>query len=850
MTLAASDWAAIVGYLLITLILGLYFRGRSGKSTEDYFVSGRNVSWWLAGTSMVATTFAADTPLVVTGLVYANGVAGNWLWWSFLPSGMMTVFLFARLWRRSGLITDVQFAEMRYSGKPAAFLRGFRAVYLGLLMNCLILGWVTKAMVNIISTSMGISDFKALLICVFFLMPFTGIYVSLGGLWGVLWTDLFQFVLKMAIVISVAWYGVRAVGGMPQLLAKLAERRAALGSGASDITALLPDFSRGLTGEALWTLPVITFAVHLAVQWWAFWYPGAEPGGGGYIAQRIFSAKDERNGLLSVLWFNLAHYALRPWPWILTALVAVILYPNLAQPERGFMLVAIHQTPHALLGILLAGFMAAFMSTVATQLNWGSSYLIEDFYRRFLKKEGSELHFVNASRLATAFLVLAAAAVAWQLTSVSAGWKIVLELGAGTGGVYLLRWYWWRVNAWSEISAMLAAMITTLMLHSSALWNALIGRPQPFSGSDPVIFAKTTLCTTGITTLVWVAVTLFTAAEPNDTLVRFYTKVRPQITGWQPVAKLAGEVPVTHDLGRNLLSWILGCVLIYSALFSIGKLCFGFYLEGLLLAVLAIASALVISRLMPKPAEWPCSSRWVPRLDPRRVRFLHRSFSLRYACSPVRRNQERNRSHHNRDARHAACRGAAIRPACGPLRAAHSADGQRNLFFHHRGFVRFFSQLHGLYFPARAVWNRNGRRMGCWRVAGDGSCAGALARNPQWNPAEWLFDRISAGGDGRTVSLTRVGVASPVLDRRAARATRALHPDESAGIRGVEAAPRCEHRASFAYRGGRVEALRLSRCAHDLHDVPISRNAGSLSGLSERSAQDFQRNGSQYRDDL
>ena len=604
LTLAAADWAAIAGYLLITLFLGLYFRGRSGKSTEDYFVSGRNVSWWLAGTSMVATTFAADTPLAVTGLVYANGVAGNWLWWSFLPSGMMTVFLFARLWRRSGLITDVQFAEMRYAGKSAAFLRGFRAVYLGLLMNCLILGWVTKAMVNIISTSMGISDFRALMICVFFLMPFTGIYVSLGGLWGVLWTDLFQFVLKMAIVIGVAWYGVQAVGGMPQLLAKLAERRAAVGSGASDITALLPDFSRGLTGEALWTLPVITFVVHLAVQWWAFWYPGAEPGGGGYIAQRIFSAKDERNGLLSVLWFNLAHYALRPWPWILTALVAVVLYPNLAQPERGFMLVATRQTPHALLGILLAGFMAAFMSTVATQLNWGSSYLIEDFYRRFLKKEGSEAHFVNASRLATALLVVAAAAVAWELKSVSDGWKIVLELGAGTGGVYLLRWYWWRVNAWSEISAMFAAMVTTLALHSDALWNALIGHSQPFTGSAPVIFAKTTLCTTGVTTLVWIAVTLLTSAVPQDTLIRFYTKVRPQITGWRPVAKLAGDVPVTRDLGRNLLSWILGCVLIYSALFSIGKLCFGLYQEGLLLAILAVASALALSRLMPKPAEW------------------------------------------------------------------------------------------------------------------------------------------------------------------------------------------------------------------------------------------------------
>ncbi len=604
MTLAASDWAAVAGYLLITLFLGLYFRGRSGKSTEDYFVSGRNVSWWLAGTSMVATTFAADTPLAVTGLVYANGVAGNWLWWSFLPSGMMTVFLFARLWRRSGLITDVQFAEMRYSGKPAAFLRGFRAVYLGLLMNCLILGWVTKAMVNIISTSLGVSDAKALGICVFFLMPFTGIYVSLGGLWGVLWTDLFQFVLKMAIVIGVAWYGVHAAGGMQQMLTTLAAKRAAAGPGASDITALLPDFSRGLTTEAIWTLPVITFVVHLAVQWWAFWYPGAEPGGGGYIAQRIFSAKDERNGLLSVLWFNLAHYALRPWPWILTALAAVVLYPGLAQPERGYMLVATRQTPHAVLGILLAGFMAAFMSTVATQLNWGSSYLVEDFYRRFLKKNGSESHYVNASRLATVFLVMAAAFVAFQLGSISAGWKIVLELGAGTGGVYLLRWYWWRVNAWSEISSMVAALLTTLALHSEAFWMAMAGRPQPFSGSDPVIFAKTTLCTTAITTLVWVTVTLLTPTENTDTLVSFYRKVRPHITGWKPIAGLAGDEQGTRDLGKNLVSWLLGCVLIYSTLFCIGEWCFGRYQLGFLLAGLAVVSGAAISWLMPKPAGW------------------------------------------------------------------------------------------------------------------------------------------------------------------------------------------------------------------------------------------------------
>src|ERR1700736_6208151 len=351
MTLSLLDWAVILGYLVLMLLLGLFFRKRSSRSTEDYFVSGRQVTWWLAGTSMVATTFAADTPLVVTGLVYSQGIAGNWLWWSFLPSGMMTVFLFARLWRRSGLLTDVQFAEMRYAGKPAAFLRGFRAIYLGLLMNCLILGWVTKAMTSIVAVTLGVSDRNALALCVLFLIPFTGLYVALGGLWGVLWTDLFQFALKMTIVIAVAWYAVAAAGGMGALLARLAEMRAAAGPGAGDATAFIPDFSRPFSQEGLWVLPVLTFLVNIGVQWWAFWYPGAEPGGGGYIAQRIFSAKDERNGLLSVLWFNLAHYALRPWPWILTALVAVVLYPGLAQPERGYMLVATRQTPHALLGI-------------------------------------------------------------------------------------------------------------------------------------------------------------------------------------------------------------------------------------------------------------------------------------------------------------------------------------------------------------------------------------------------------------------------------------------------------------------------------------------------------------------
>jgi SSS family solute:Na+ symporter len=588
MNFTLLDWSAIVAYLGITLFLGLYFRSRSGKSVDDYFVSGRNVSWWLAGTSMVATTFAADTPLVVTGLVYTQGIAGNWLWWAFLLSGMMTVFLFARLWRRSGLLTDVQFAEMRYSGKPAAFLRGFRAVYLGLLMNCLILGWVTKAMTSIVAVTLGVSDNKALAICVLFLIPFTGLYVALGGLWGVLWTDLFQFALKMAIVIGVAWYAVAACGGMSALLHRLGEMRAAAGPSAGDPTSFFPDFSRPIDQEGLWLLPVMTFLVNIGLQWWAFWYPGAEPGGGGYIAQRIFSAKDERNGLLSVLWFNIAHYALRPWPWILTALAAVVLYPHLEHPEKGYMLIVSQHVPPALRGIVIAGFMAAFMSTIATQLNWGASYLVSDFYRRFINRDATDQHYVHISRLATVLLVVASAGISVLLADIRSGWQAVLEVGAGTGGVYLLRWYWWRINAWSEISAMATALVMTVCLR----WFA------PFSGSNPVVFAKSALTTTVVTTLVWLIVTYATKPEPEQVLLKFYRGVRPQITGWQAIARLAPEVPPSRDLGRNLLSWILGCAMVYLALFGLGHVLLGPMWEGLLLLVLsAICASFLYSNI-------------------------------------------------------------------------------------------------------------------------------------------------------------------------------------------------------------------------------------------------------------
>jgi len=589
------DWSAIIGYLTITLVMGLWFRRRSGRSVDDYFVSGRNVNWWLAGTSMVATTFAADTPLVVTGLVYSQGISGNWLWWAFLLSGMMTVFLFARLWRRSGLLTDVQFAEIRYSGKPAAFLRGFRAVYLGLLMNCVILGWVTKAMTSIVATTLAgtpmltsISQFMAhfgavwsgndgaaLAICVFFLIPFTGLYVALGGLWGVLWTDLFQFVLKMSIVIAVAYFAVVACGGMSAMLASLRQIQANAGANAANPLGFFPDFSRGMTAEPLWMVPVASFLVFIGLQWWAFWYPGAEPGGGGYIAQRIFSARDEKQGLLSVLWFNIAHYAIRPWPWIITGLAVIVLYPGLQHPEAGYMMVLNAHLPRQYRGLAIAGFLAAFMSTIATQLNWGASYLVADFYRRFLRKSASEPHYVLVSRLCTVLLVIVSAWVSVELGSIASGWQVVLQIGAGTGAVYILRWYWWRINAWSEISAMACSLLVTVMLN----------RWQPFAGNSSLVFAKGALATTMVTTIVWLTVTLLTRPEPDEVLLRFYRHVRPDVRGWRQVAAQAPELAPHRDLGSNLVAWAIGCAMIYLCLFGAGKM---------LLHQFAVGSALLV----------------------------------------------------------------------------------------------------------------------------------------------------------------------------------------------------------------------------------------------------------------
>jgi solute:Na+ symporter, SSS family len=621
MPLNATDWLVIAGYLLINLLIGFYYRRRSGGNTAEFFVSGRNVSWWLAGTSMVATTFAADTPLFVSGVIATQGIAGNWIWWSSCLSGLLTVFFFARYWRRAEVLTDVELTEIRYGGRPAAFLRGFKAVYLGLLMNCLILGWVTNAMVSIITVllgplipegkvvelslgsttllhyTLGSPNHTALLICIFILIPFTGIYTSIGGLWGVLVTDLFQFILKMGMVIVLAWVAVVKIGGMHALRLQLqlvgdAARRS--GVQTSDPLAFLPDFHLGWTTSALWTLPLLTFFTYMGVQWWSAWYPGAEPGGGGYVAQRMFCARDEKNSLGATLWFNIAHYALRPWPWIITGLVALAVYspngglhPNpafAADPQQGYVMVLRDYLPSALRGVMIAAFLAAFMSTLGTQLNWGVSYLVNDFYRRFLVREKTEQHYVAIGRLFTILLVLASGYVAGSLHSVAEGWKILLRVGIGTGAVYILRWYWWRINAWSEIVAMIAAAAVTVIIER---WAA-------FSGSEPVVFAKSALLTAGCATVAWVLATFLTPAESEEKLLAFYRRVRPSVHGWKKIARLAPEVAEVRDLGRNALDWLMGCLMIYCSLFGIGKLVFGEWLAGVLLLAVAAVSGWVI----------------------------------------------------------------------------------------------------------------------------------------------------------------------------------------------------------------------------------------------------------------
>jgi Na+/proline symporter len=576
------DWIIVATYFLVSVAIGLSLSKRGGSSTSEYFLGGRALPWWLAGTSMVATTFAADTPLAVTELVVQYGVAGNWLWWNMVMSGILTVFFYARLWRRAGVMTDVEFAELRYGGKPAAFLRGFRAIYMALPINLIVMGWVNLAMVEITSVALDIPRWSALLVC--FVMA-AG-YSIVSGLWGVVVTDVFQFLLAFGGAVLLAFFAVDAVGGIDGLTEGLATSY-----GSAEIAlSILPQ------AGATW-MPAITIVVFLSVNWWASWYPGAEPGGGGYIAQRIFSARTERDGLLATLWFNVAHYAVRPWPWILVALASTILYTDIDSPRQGYILAIMDLLPPGLTGLLIAGFAAAYMSTISTQLNWGASYLVNDLYARFYRPKADQRELVAVSRVATLLLMVTSLGVTYLMfdRTIESAWRFLIAIGAGTGAVLILRWYWWRISAWSEIAAMVASLTVGLLL-----WFGL-----GLDTSDPAQSAMITLWTVLASTVAWVSVTFLTRPESDAVLDRFYRKVRPGGPGWYSVAGRLGFGKESIDGGvLNWTNWVAGVTAVYATLFATGQVIFGEWTDAAIYLALSALSFWWIARNLKRmPAD-------------------------------------------------------------------------------------------------------------------------------------------------------------------------------------------------------------------------------------------------------
>ena len=540
MTLSALDWSIVVAYFAASFAIGVAFYRRASTNVAEFFLSGRRLPWWLAGTSMVATTFAADTPLAVSGFVARSGVAGNWIWWNGAIGAMLTVFFFARLWRRAGIFTDVEFTELRYTGRPAAILRGFRALYFGVPLNCAIIAWVNLAMAKILLVTMGWDRLTAVLIS----LAITGAYAAVSGLWGIVVTDLFQFALALCGAIALAWFALHVpeVGGIEGLRAQL----------PPSAFRFAPSIGTDSDAFAM-ALPVAAFIAYLGVQWWASWYPGAEPGGGGYVAQRMMSARDERHSLLATLWFTVANYCVRPWPWILVGLAAIVLYPDVPDKEAAYVMVVRDHLPAGWRGLVLAAFFAAYMSTVTTQLNWGTSYVVNDFYRRFIRPAADQRHYVWISRVVTLALMVLSGMLTFALDSIGLAWAFVLESGAGLGLVLILRWYWWRVNAWSEIAATVAPMV--------GLAGLKLFTTVAFPDSLLYLVAWTTVC--------WLIVTWLTRPEPEAHLVAFYRRVRPGGPGWKRIAFAAGG-PSPEPIGPFVLDWVAGCVLVYGTLFGVG----------------------------------------------------------------------------------------------------------------------------------------------------------------------------------------------------------------------------------------------------------------------------------------
>jgi solute:Na+ symporter, SSS family len=596
MHLHLIDWIIVAFSLLVCFVPALFFGKRAGKSTSEFFVSGRAVPWWLAGLSMVATTFSSDTPNLVTDIVRRNGVAGNWVWWAFTLTGVSTVFFYARLWRRSGVMTDLEFYELRYSGKAATVVRGFRSVYLGLLFNCMIMATVNLAACKIAGVLFGLERWQTLA----FVGALNVVFATHSGLWGVLVIDMIQFFIKMTAVIAAAYFALQvpAVGGLHGLVEKLSATK---GPGGINYLNILPDFANH------WDIAIAVFIMPIAVQWWAVWYPGAEPGGGSYIAQRMLASKSERDSLGAVLFFNVAHYVLRPWPWILTGLASIIVYPELSDIQKAFphldpslighdigFPAMLKFLPVGFIGLMVGGLIAANSSTILTHLNWGASYLVHDFYRRFMRRDANEKHYVMAGRVVTVILFFLSSGMVFVLDTAKDAFDVILQVGAGTGLLYLIRWFWWRVNAWCEVVAMVSSFVVSAGL--------LILAKNGVHFSTHVAL----LLTIAITTLCWVTTAYVGPQTDRQVLINFYRKVKPFGPGWNHVREeaLAGAAEArasSENIPLALLGWVSGTMMIWSSLFTVGNVLYARwgYAAGLFAAFAVSGSALlyVVRRL-------------------------------------------------------------------------------------------------------------------------------------------------------------------------------------------------------------------------------------------------------------
>lgn len=603
MTLTTVDYVIIVAYVLLITAIGLWYFRRAGTSMTEFFVSGRSLPWWLAGTSMVATTFAADTPLAVVSLTAKNGLAGNWFWWSFALGGMVTVFVYAQLWRRAEVVTDVELIKLRYSGLPARWLRYIRALYISLLVNPIIIGWVVGAMLKVLQytifydstvagdaldgeTTAGVGAWVVVLA----MMCLVGLYATLSGMWGVAVADVIQFVIAMAGCIWLAVVATEHVGGVDVMRQQVLEN-----SQNDNAFSFLPAFSL----SDPW-MPVHVFVILIGVQWWATWYPGSEPGGGGYVVQRMASAKNERHALLATWWYQLAHYCLRPWPWLMVAFAAIALYPGLSKmgdPGVGFPMIMRDVCPPGLRGLMLVAFFSAFMSTISTQMNWGASYLVNDFILPLFAPEATEKQQARISRFVSVFVITLGVIVAVVMNrfsvSVDDAWKMLAALGAGSGLVYMLRWYWWRISAWSEIIAMIASLFYFLLLTSesfNAYWEGSFGR-EIRSEELMSLVAMATIAT-------WLPATFVLPAEPEGKLLDFYRKIRPYALGWKRIAARSPETQADQDLGLRILCAVLGATTVYSLLPATGYLIFGQYTWALTAFAVTLVSGIALLTIM------------------------------------------------------------------------------------------------------------------------------------------------------------------------------------------------------------------------------------------------------------